>query len=395
MLKRILHTAQTVVTEPIEAEGTEIEMHKTVKAPFKGLHVYGRSTQDGTPTLENPVEIVSVGDSGSIDVNITGAQLCSDDYITLTESWMKEGKVYIGDNSSYRPIWVIIPGDFKAGEAFTISCNVIKENEKYYMNIADANNQGNNSRNTSMRKKGIASATFTLDADTDRLICSVSGTSPTSGILRISDIMVNKGSIALSWESYKQPQTMVISAPDGLPGIPVSSRGNYTDSEGQQWVCDEIDFSRGKYVQRTVKEVFDETASVPLVRTKENGEHWFNLLAKYKNLEGGKAICDRLPYDGSLRGNSFRIVGSEPSTLRISVEASELPENPTADDVKNWLKEHPLTFISPLYEPIETPLSEEALAAYKELTTYYPTTIITNSDDAYMKVNCLKILGGG
>ena len=180
MLKRILHTAQTVMTEPIEAEGTKLEL-KTVKAPFKGLHAYGRSTQETT----------------------TGKQLASDDSITLTEAWTKEGKVYIGYNSSYRPILVTISGDFKVGEAFTISCNVIQENVKYYMNIADANNApNNNSGNTTLNKKGIASATFTLDADTDRLICSVSGASPTSGILRISDIMVNKGSSPLPWEPY-------------------------------------------------------------------------------------------------------------------------------------------------------------------------------------------------
>lgn len=47
-----------------------------------------------------------------------------------------------------------------------------------------------------------------------------------------------------------QSQTLTLSTPNGLPGIPVSSGGNYTDENGQQWICDEVDLGRGKYVQR-------------------------------------------------------------------------------------------------------------------------------------------------
>ena len=45
-------------------------------------------------------------------------------------------------------------------------------------------------------------------------------------------------------------QTFTAQTPNGLPGIPVTSGGNYTDENGQQWICDEIDFARGVYVQR-------------------------------------------------------------------------------------------------------------------------------------------------
>ena len=48
-------------------------------------------------------------------------------------------------------------------------------------------------------------------------------------------------------------QTLTLETPNGLPGIPVTKDGNYTDADGQQWVCDEIDLERGKYVQRLRK----------------------------------------------------------------------------------------------------------------------------------------------
>lgn len=44
-------------------------------APLCGLTVYGRSTQDGTPTPDAPVPIVSAGDGGSVAVKVTGANV--------------------------------------------------------------------------------------------------------------------------------------------------------------------------------------------------------------------------------------------------------------------------------------------------------------------------------
>lgn len=48
-------------------------------------------------------------------------------------------------------------------------------------------------------------------------------------------------------------QTLTLQTPNALPGIPVSSGGNYTDENGQQWVCDEVDLARGVRVQRITK----------------------------------------------------------------------------------------------------------------------------------------------
>ena len=41
-------------------------------APLCGLTVYGKSTQDGTPSPDAPVPIVSAGDGGSVAVKVTG-----------------------------------------------------------------------------------------------------------------------------------------------------------------------------------------------------------------------------------------------------------------------------------------------------------------------------------
>lgn len=60
----------------------------------------------------------------------------------------------------------------------------------------------------------------------------------------------------------EQMQSVSFSTPNGLPGIPVTSGGNYTDENGQQWICDEVDLGRGVYVQRVDKGVFDATKAL-------------------------------------------------------------------------------------------------------------------------------------
>ena len=50
-----------------------------VDFPVLGLNLYGKSTQDGVPSPDNPVDIVSVGDSGSINIKSCGKNLLNYD----------------------------------------------------------------------------------------------------------------------------------------------------------------------------------------------------------------------------------------------------------------------------------------------------------------------------
>lgn len=68
------------------------------------------------------------------------------------------------------------------------------------------------------------------------------------------------GTIAVTLsDGNGKTQTLTLPTPNGLPGIPVTSGGSYTDSTGQQWMCDEVDLERGVRVQRVDKAAFDST----------------------------------------------------------------------------------------------------------------------------------------
>ena len=50
--------------------GNPVSVSDAFSAPLCGLTVYGKSTQDGTPSPDNPAPIVSAGDGGTITVTI-------------------------------------------------------------------------------------------------------------------------------------------------------------------------------------------------------------------------------------------------------------------------------------------------------------------------------------
>lgn len=82
--KRLAEIEKTVAEKADKARqniliGTEtgnpVSVSDAFSAPLCGLTVYGKSTQDGTPTPDAPVPIVSAGDGGSVAVKVTGRNL--------------------------------------------------------------------------------------------------------------------------------------------------------------------------------------------------------------------------------------------------------------------------------------------------------------------------------
>ena len=55
------------------------------------------------------------------------------------------------------------------------------------------------------------------------------------------------------YESYKPAQFLTYSISSSFHGLPINFNGNYMDKDRQEWICDEIDFGRGKHIQRIGK----------------------------------------------------------------------------------------------------------------------------------------------
>lgn len=242
--------------------GNPIAVDDAFAAPLRGLTVYGRSTQDGTPTPDAPVPIVSAGDGGSIT-------------ITLSD---RNGKT----------------------------------------------------------------------------------------------------------------QTLTLPTPNGLPGIPVKSGGNYTDPQGQQWICDEIDLKRGVKVQRVNRLKLDGLSwTYQSTATNKNDAFGSSIPASQAGITLGYSLCqyaiyDGIAYDIEMKGDCRCYVWNRSVALQFKTGSGIN----SVDAFSEWLKVRPDASISYcLATPIETPLTPDEIAAYKALTAYAPDTVVQASDGAGVKLD--------
>lgn len=198
--------------------------------------------------------------------------------------------------------------------------------------------------------------------------------------------MLNIGSTALPYEPYKPAQTLIIPTPNGLPGIPVSSGGNYTDEKGQQWVADEIDLANGEMVQRIGKTVVDGE-KVKFVASS-NSVYWNLPLKTSPGIISGSPCTSRYFADGKFwANNSYDFVWTTPGKMKPYFDTSE---ELNAFCVQKNSEGNPLTIYYCIETLIRTPLSPETIAAYKALRTYSPTTTVINDAGAGMSVGYKK-----
>ena len=241
--------------------GNPVSCDDAYSAPLCGLTVYGRSTQDGTPTPDNPVPIVSAGDGGTIAVT-----------------------------------------------------------------LSDGNGK---------------------------------------------------------------TQTLILPTPTGLPGIPVASGGNYTDQNGQQWICDEVDLERGVKVQR-VKSVDISSLDKSFwvfrndVDANVSATRYSNKAVIIDFRDSAPAMSNILPAGVGNAVNIFRLVATPLYLYQFNLDSSKFPT------VKSWveyLEANTVLIIYALATPIETPLTPAEIAAYKAITAYAPDTVVQASDGAGIKLD--------
>ena len=186
----------------------------------------------------------------------------------------------------------------------------------------------------------------------------------------------DEGDVMVNVIGENDAQRIGVVVPRGLEGIPVDSGGNYTDANGQQWVCDEVDFARGVYVKRVGTKSFYGDESV-FDYIASGGAVTIELVHKPNTV----ALCSHGTYllDFWWSNNNF-----------VQFVVSRFNVN-SVSEFKTFLAEQanrrtPVSVKYILVEPNETPLSEEELAAYAELHTYRNHTTVSNDVDAHMEL---------
>ena len=356
--------------------------------PFRGLRVFGKSTQDGTPTPEAPVPIVSAGESGNITVEVGGKNLLTGRlYFTSYSNGIPY--VYNEDEvtlpytppSETRGIGYVVP--CKPGVQYTFS--VTNPNKNWWLGITEYENfeQAKSILNKIGYQQGIEKSSIKYTAvGNGVLVCVIAGKwtdgkTTTHECTESELLQLEIGSEATTYEPYRAPQTLTLQTPNGLPGVPVSEDGNYTDADGQQWVCDEIDLERGKYVQRIKKSL------VLLKKTSHGNPDGYRYISYDVNdmhRNHTEILSDKFRYNEGAANSSgditIRGIRVSPDfNAIVAFEKSVLPSE---------LIETTVYYV--LATPIERDLTPEEIAAYKALRTYGPTTVVSNDAGVHMEV---------
>lgn len=168
-------------------------------------------------------------------------------------------------------------------------------------------------------------------------------------------------------------QTLKLQTPNALPGIPVASSGNYTDESGQQWVCDEVDLARGVRVQRITK--IKVTSSLNWQMSGQKVDRYF---AWFAGTSATNVLCTHF----STTVGSEVVGGAIANQNNLIGFAYAQKGTSTLDEFKAFLDAKEVYVWTSLATPVETALSAAEIAAYKALTTYAPTTVISVSGGA-------------
>lgn len=352
------------------AEGNPIVVRSLARM-YPGLNIYGKSTQSGTPSPDNPVPIVSAGDSGEINVRIAGAQLFDFENADIVNMYIANSGI-----GEYPQNWsVVVP--ISPNTIYTIS-----EKNKNTIRAALL---------SEYPYDGIQALYKVVISQYDSIVIP-SGYEANYLMIQLygnfmdkpdfSGIMINYGSIALPYEHYKLPQTLPFQTPNGLPGIPVSSGGNYTDESGQQWVCDEVDFKRGKYVKRVIK-----YTGPYQVMCWPSSDSWFLFVVRLENIPKPKCkgfcnVSDRYSQTWENLGYSHWFLQTKSQQIVIHLG----DKYNTEEAVQQFIAENEIVVYYVAETPIETDLTPEQITAYQSLHTNYPTTTVMNDSDAGMKL---------
>lgn len=354
-----------------------------------------------SPSPEYPQGIVSAGEGGSITVEVGGKNLLTG-RLYFTNYSIDIPHVYNEDEVTlpYTPpretrgIGYVVP--CKPGVQYTFS--VTNPNKNWRLAIAEYENfeQAKSFLNKigSQYVTEKSSIKYTAVGN-GVLVCAIAG-KWTDGKTTIHEcteselLQLEIGSEATTYEPPRIPQSLTLATPNGLPGIPVTKDGNYTDADGQQWVCDEIDLERGKYVQRVVIE--NISGGWSLKETSDRPGRFIRTGLSNKYANGGIiALCSIASWKswGSSDRDNRYVFALSMTTFYIS-PPSDI--SMTADELNaklNALKD-PVVVLGQLATPIERDLTPEEIAAYKALRTYGPTTVVSNDAGAGMEITYRK-----
>jgi lipopolysaccharide export system protein LptA len=347
------------------ASGNAIAIKDSAKDKLVNLKLYGKTTQNGTPTPTSPIELKSVGDSGSFEVGVFGKNLLKNKQGTqtgqgVTFTYNNGDKSYTLSGTCTGTILQNIGKAYLVkGTSYTVTgCASGGATNTYLIRVTD-------SKNTILAQDIGEGETFTATETGYHTVgIRVQGGTVTDGLTFYPMVRYATETDGTYEPCNKQTLTM----PYTLRGV-----GD---------IADEKNFARGVLKQSfgVYTVTGNENMSV-YGSVNENG--WVRIRVPC-NINSsfvgtGKVVLSLCDKYSLLSADELSVFVNNQGTgyyysFTSSREILFLTQNTTIEDFRNEIAG--TTIIYQLATPIETPLSETELNAYRQLHTNKPTTTI-------------------
>lgn len=335
------------------ASGETIVVRDSSSHFFDGLSVFGKSEQGENPSPDNKQDVINIGGDGIIEIEIGTSNILPDNDVVKT---VKNYKVCTKNGFL-----------LKKGVKYVLSTN--ENATALYINDFD-------------KQEGLCFGynTSSIEYTPPKNIKAFFDYYNANGLPDAAKMWLNIYT-AQSYEPYKEPQTITLQTQNGLPGLQVASGGNYTDSSGQQWICDEISVRDG---------VFGILKNLNMVHVKNCeesfaiGEHANG--QKYVGFNASNAEANYVPMSDRYIGSEWTNTNNKiyvPAKGRAIITDNRFTDLET---VKTIIRQENPCILYKVNTPVFEPFSEEVQQAYRALHTYYPNTTVTNDAGAHMEV---------
>lgn len=323
------------------AAGNPVVIRDGADWQMEGLRVYGKSEQAGVPSPESPQEIVSK----TVDeIVVTGKNLINQPTLSFTHF------TKIDLTNPLRP------------DTYTFSGVATTEAESDALLISCLDDAGKLVVSVYLPLGGRKHHTVTAARQVTALqICAARNNAQAIGkAAKIEEMQIEIGSVVTKYEPY-HAQTVKLSAPVTLRGVPVNTGGNVTIN-GQMYVADRIVERDGAVgVERWTKQLELPVADM---NNSESSPGW-NRKGFTENLSNPVySVSTHLPKNAISLNFKYDI---------LFFHASGLTES-------EWKSKHPDVVIGAvvtLEAPTFEPLPETDQQAIRELRTYHGNTVVT------------------
>lgn len=359
----------------------------SAKAPLQNLKLFGKTTQNGTPTPSTPVPLVSVGDSGSFETWLCGKN--------MFDGIFEQGHA---QHNSAAPTRVRIKNliPISKGKKYTVTKYNDTNNNFVFCVLSNITPKAYPlGHQCGTVNEWCSNSTYSFVATNDGVLgfmvkrqVDTTNISPTD--LQDIKFQVEIGDATPYEPCNKQSLTM----PYTLPSMDT--------------IKQEVDFNKGIIVKKIGVTTITSSDNISISRfTDDTNNNWnTRFFVINKTTDGGfakndvVATSDYFPaivcFDQDRQG-----IYSHRKGVGIRIDKSLLADVSTQENAiqsfKNWLSDKTVNVVYQLPETIETPLTETELNAYRHLMTNKGNNTFLSEVDAeisfYRNTNIAQSIG--